>query len=334
VAMNRGMMLRNAHIALCAILVAAFFAGSSYARVPSSDESFERTLSVSGPIRLELSGGSGNVQIKTGADGKVRIHGDVKPSWSLFGDARKRVAEIVANPPIEQRGNTIRIGKDGIRTRNLEISYIVEVPHDTEVSASVASGSLFVGGVRGPVKAESASGSVRAEKIDRDAQISSASGSVDASDIGDFLRVSDSSGNVTVSNVKGDIRISTASGDIRVTKLGGRVDASTASGSIEILGATSETKAHTVSGHITVQGDTGKSGYWELKSVSGNVDLTVPHSAAFYFSADSSSGTIRTDIPIIIEEQGKHSLRARLGNGGGRVEAHSVSGEIRVHAAS
>jgi hypothetical protein len=31
-----------------------------------------------------------------------------------------------------------------------------------------------------------------------------------------------------------------------------------------------------------------------------------------------------------VEEQGKHSLRAHMGSGGGRVEVHTVSGEIRI----
>ena len=35
---------------------------------------------------------------------------------------------------------------------------------------------------------------------------------------------------------------------------------------------------------------------------------------------------------LVIEEQGKHSLRARVGAGGGRVEVHTISGEIRVRA--
>jgi hypothetical protein len=35
-------------------------------------------------------------------------------------------------------------------------------------------------------------------------------------------------------------------------------------------------------------------------------------------------------VPVVIEEQGKHNLRARMGNGGGRVEVHTISGEILV----
>jgi hypothetical protein len=62
------------------------------------------------------------------------------------------------------------------------------------------------------------------------------------------------------------------------------------------------------------------------------VQLGVPSDANFHLSAEAVSGEIKADVPIIIEEQGKHSLRARMGNGGGRVEVHTVSGEIRVRA--
>ena len=60
--------------------------------------------------------------------------------------------------------------------------------------------------------------------------------------------------------------------------------------------------------------------------------LGVPSNANFRLSAEAVSGQIKTDVPIVIEEQGKHSLRARMGNGGGRVEVHTISGEIRVSA--
>jgi DUF4097 and DUF4098 domain-containing protein YvlB len=60
------------------------------------------------------------------------------------------------------------------------------------------------------------------------------------------------------------------------------------------------------------------------------VYISVPASANFHLSAEAVTGEIRTDIPIMIEEQGKHALRANMGSGGGRVEVHTVSGEIRV----
>jgi DUF4097 and DUF4098 domain-containing protein YvlB len=303
-------------------------------RAASSEASFDRNLTVSGPIRIELSSGSGDVQIKSAANGAVHIHGDVRSSWSIFGDGQKRAQELAANPPIEQRGDTIRVGKDGSQTGNLSITYIIEVPHDTEVSVNLASGSLAVTGIGGPLKAETASGSIRVEKIERDANISTASGAITASDLGDYLRASTTSGDIAISNVKSEVRADSVSGSIRITNPGTRIDAHSVSGFVEIQGANADTKAHSVSGHVTVSGDPGKSGYWNLESTSGSVTLGVRPNAAFYFSAESSSGAIHTDIPIVIEEQGKHSLRARVGNGGARVEVHSVSGSISVRAAS
>jgi len=58
--------------------------------------------------------------------------------------------------------------------------------------------------------------------------------------------------------------------------------------------------------------------------------LSVPASANFELSAAAMSADIRADIPIVIEEQGKHSLRAHIGNGGARIEVHTLSGQIRI----
>jgi len=297
---------------------------------PSENGSFDRTLNVTAPIRLELANASGDVSIAGSTDGKVHVHAEVRSYGMGFGSPKERLDEIVSNPPIEQRGDTIRVGKDLTRLRNIAITYTIEVPHDTEVDTTVASGTQTIHNVRGPVKAEAASGSIHADRIDRLTQLHTVSGSIDASDIGDDIHASSTSGSVTVSNIKGDVRISALSGSTQVSKPGGRVDANTGSGTVQVQGAMRDVKAHAGSGRVDVQGNPGDSSYWDLKTVSGMVQLGVPASANFHLSAEAVSGQIRADVPIVIEEQGKHSLRARVGNGGGRVEVHTVSGEIRV----
>jgi DUF4097 and DUF4098 domain-containing protein YvlB len=297
----------------------------------AADNSFERTLTVSGPVRLELSNGSGNVDIRGSADGKVHITGKVTAGWSLFGSAEKNLQEVVANPPIEQHDSVVRIGKNSSWLKNVSIDYNIEVPHDTEIDAGVASGGMTIDNVRGPVKASSASGYVHVYRVERETQISAASGSIDSSTIGGILRVNSASGDITLADVKGDLKVSAASGSIRVNKPGDRVDVSTASGSIEINGANNDLKVHAISGSIRVSGDPSANRLWEVKTVSGSVDIRVPPNASFLFTAEATSGDIRTSIPVILEEQGKHSLRAHIGSAGGRVEVHSVSGGISVH---
>jgi DUF4097 and DUF4098 domain-containing protein YvlB len=297
---------------------------------PAATASFDRNFNVTGPIRLELSNASGDVNITGSSDGKVHVHGDVRASGFGFDNPQKRLDDTIANPPIEQRGDTIHIGADFSHLRNVSIAYTIQVPHETEVDASVASGAQNIRDLRGPVKVHAASGTIRVEKIDRDADLYTASGSVTANDVGGDAQVSSASGNVTVSNVKGDVRVKAFSGVIRVYHPGGRVEGNTTSGEVEIQDAANDVTAHAASGRVYVQGDPGGQGYWNLKTASGGVQISVPSSANFHLSAEAVSGEIRTDIPIVVEEQGKHSLRARVGSGGGRIEVHTASGEIRV----
>src|SRR6266851_1021417 len=306
-------MARHRNLSLPLVLLTAIVASAGCNTGPSVNGSFVRTFTVTGPVRLELSNAAGDVDISGTAGRTVSVHADVRASGFGFDNPQKRLNETISNPPVEQRGDTIRIGKEMSRMRNLTITYTIQVPYDTDVDVTVASGAQTIRNVRGPVKVKAASGSIRVQKIERDAQLSSGSG--------------------TVSDVKGDVRVSALSGVIRVSKPGARVEADTASGEVEIQGASNDVKAHAASGRVFVQGNPGGDSYWDLKTVSGGVQLNVPASANLRLSADAVSGDIRTDIPIVVEEQGKHSLRAHIGNGGGRVEVHTVSGEICVSGA-
>jgi DUF4097 and DUF4098 domain-containing protein YvlB len=314
------------------LVMSAAFAAVGCSIGPAATGSFDRTLSVSGPIRIELNGAAGDVSITGASNGKVHIHAEARASGFGLDSPEKRINELVNNPPIEQHGNVVRIGQDLRHFRGVSISYVIEVPRDTEVSSSVLSGSQSIHNIRGPLKVDSASGSIHVDHIDKDTQLSTLSGSILAANINDDLRANSASGSVVVSDIKGDVRISAISGSTQIKKPGGRVEASSASGTVNVEGANRDVRAHALSGQIFVQGDPGSNSYWDLKTASGLVQLGVPKNANFHLAADAVSGAIKADIPIVIEEQDKHSLRARVGNGGGRVEVHTMSGEIRVRA--
>jgi Putative adhesin len=299
---------------------------------PAASGRFERSLPVSGPIRLELANASGDVTVTGSADGKVHVLGEVHSSGMGFANPQKRLDEVLSNPPVEQKGDTIRIGKELSSLHNVSITYTIEVPRDTEVSTTLASGAQTMSNIRGPVKANAASGSIRVEHISRGAQLTTLSGSINADDIGEDLRASSASGSVTASNIKGDVEVNALSGATQISKPSGRVEADTASGSVKITGATSDVKARAASGSVNVQGNPGANNYWNLRTVSGTVQISVSAEANFQLAADAVSGEIKTEIPIVIEEQDKHSLRAHTGTGGGRIEIHTTSGEIRIGA--
>src|SRR5437868_4721323 len=188
-------MARYRNLGGCLLLFAATAALAGCYTGPAVNGSFARTFTVSGPIRLELNNASGDVDIMEGAAGTVSINAEVRASGFGFENPQARLNEIVSNPPIEQRGDTIRIGKDFSRMRNVSISYKIQVPHETEVEANIASGAENIRALSGPVKVRSASGTIRVEKIGRSVDLSAASGSVSADDIGSDVQVSSASGN-------------------------------------------------------------------------------------------------------------------------------------------
>ena len=300
---------------------------------PGERGSFDRTYEVSGPLRLELAATSGSIRISGGTAGKVHIHGEVY-AGSFFGSAKDELKRVIDNPPVEQRSGLIRVGKELSTFRNTSISYVIEVPQDTELSVAAASGSQDIQNVRGPVNVDSASGSVQVANVERSVSVKTASGSIEVRNLGDDAKLTAASGTIEATSVKGDLRVRALSGSIVVKAPGARVEADTASGKVSVTGANNDVKANTASGGINVQGNPAGNSYWHLRTASGEVEVSVPRTAGFNLSAEASSGRIRADLPIVIEDQDKHSLRARVGTPGGRVEVRTASGEIRIQPSS
>src|SRR3984885_11615128 len=80
----------------------------------AAERSFDRTLSVNGPVTLHVSTGSGYIRVSPGSDNQVHIVGHVKGnnSWFGGGSSEDAVARVADHPPIDQAGNIIRVGDE------------------------------------------------------------------------------------------------------------------------------------------------------------------------------------------------------------------------------
>ncbi len=141
--MNRKNILGLA-VAAC---LAAVLVMPAYAAVEGS---FQRTLNVSGAVDLDVNTGSGSITVRTGSSDKVEIKGQIRATEWFSSSARDRVQRIEQNPPIQQSGNSIRIGhiEDPDLRRNISISYEIVVPPDTELKSQTGSGTQTVVGIR------------------------------------------------------------------------------------------------------------------------------------------------------------------------------------------
>ncbi len=292
---------------------------------------FHRTLDVNGPVDIDLTTGSGNLTVRTGSPGKVEITGHIRASgW--FEGGEDRVSKLESNPPIQQSGNSIRIGhiQDFDLRRNISIGYELTVPEQTQLRSYSGSGGQDIDGLLGTVDVNSGSGSVR------------------ISNIGNTVRAETGSGDMQLQNVKGNVRAKTGSGTIRATNMGGGFEGETGSGHIDLQqsapgavrvktgsggiaarGLRGSLEARAGSGEITAEGDP-RAG-WIVHSGSGSVRLRLDSDAAFDLNAHTSSGSISVNRPVTVQGVvNRREIRGRVRGGGPQVEVETSSGDIEI----
>jgi hypothetical protein len=301
--------------------------------IAAQEEHFERSLSVTGAVDLTVQTGSGNISVKPGDLSKVEIHATIRAdhSW-LNGDASARIHDIEANPPIEQNGNTIRVGhiENHDSKNNISISYELVVPVQTKLHSESGSGDQVVGGISGPADASSGSGSMRLSNIGGETHARTGSGEIELNGIHGAARATAGSGSIRAIGIAGALTASSGSGSVKFEQTAaGDVEIGTGSGDVEIKGAKGAVKVQTGSGSITAQGD--PTGEWRLHTGSGDVSVELPQQAAFNLVARTSSGSIDSSREIAV--QGKltpRELQGKVGGGGPTVELSTSSGSIQI----
>ena len=210
-----------------------------------------------------MSTGSGDITIKTGSSNQVVVHGTIHDNDWFFSN-ENAVHQVESNPPIQQSGNSIRIGynlPDDVK-RHVAIDYEITVPASTAVEAHSGSGNVEVTGVSSGVQAQTGSGDIRLR------------------DLGGRQQAHTGSGNIRAENVSAPFNAETGSGDIEASLTGaGDVDVHTGSGRIQVKGVKGGVHARTGSGDIEADGSVA--GPWQLHSGSGNIRLAVGSNGGF-----------------------------------------------------
>src|SRR5258708_35392993 len=139
-------------------LLTLLLTGASNASVV---DTFDRSLTVSGPVDLEVLTRSWDITVRSGPPGTVSIHGviHVGSSW-LTGSHDREVHELQQNPPIRQNGNNIRIEYADVR--DISVDYEITVPAETTLRRRTGSGHQTVHGPKvGQINLASGSGAHR-----------------------------------------------------------------------------------------------------------------------------------------------------------------------------
>jgi len=245
-----------------------------------------------------------------------------------------------------------------VSPQSLSISYRMDVPRATNLECHSASGSIAVRDLDGKVNAHTASGSVEAVRIKGSVRLASSSGSAHAEQVeGGDVRLDSASGSVRLANASGlgscalhtasgsaaarevkagSIKLSSASGPVTLTDAQAQsIDLHSSSGGVKAEALhCSRLKAESVSGGVSVA--------WvptappnvvaELGSGSGSINAALPQGFAGQVDLSTASGAIHIDQPVTVQGTlGRRRVTGTIGEGSGRLSAHTASGSIHVH---
>jgi hypothetical protein len=324
--MNRKLQIASGFLLL-------LLTSAAYAAVEGS---FDRTLNVSGRVDLDVQSGSGDITVHEGGSGSVIVHGRIKASESWFSmgglSPEEKVKRIEQNPPIEQNGNSVRIGhiEDESLRNNISISYDITVPKDTSVQSKTGSGDQRISDLSGPVRSSTGSGNVTISNIGAEVRANAGSGNLQVSNVQGRAYTQTGSGTIRATGIAGGFDAQAGSGDITFEQTApGSVRAQTGSGNIQLRNVSGGVEAGAGSGDVEVQGTMTSD--WRIHTGSGEVQVKLPSDAKFNIDARSNSGDVQVHHPVTMEGSLKRNHIQGTVNGGGTLLYISTgSGTIRV----
>lgn len=279
----------------------------------AADGQFTKDLTVNGTPDLEVGTGSGDIHVRPGSGTTMHIVGRIHVSnWSSHDE--ERVHRIEQNPPIQQLGSLIKIGKidDPELRRHVSISYDITTPAATRVTANTGSGNIDLQGLQGRVSADTGSGDIELRDITAEVRSHTGSGRISAQNVGAPFVASTGSGDMDIRlNSPGDVDVHTGSGGIRVEHANGSLKARTGSGDVHADGVPASN--------------------WFVQTGSGGVKLQLAQATNFDLEASTGSGDLHLAKPVTVQGKlSKHEIHGKVGNGGPKVEVHTGSGDIEI----
>ena len=332
------MTRQNVQVVLVAVVligVAGLVAGQT--------EELVRTIPMEPGGRFTLGNISGEITV-TGVDGDdltIRATKRVTGPGTDDADALDRV-EI----RIEEHGNQVVVETDypqrrrsflqslanllfsgGERVPFVAVDYLVTVPRGTAVAVESFDGDVTVEGVDGETHVALVSGDGRLASLARLVEVETFSGALELTDVrsDEALTAETVSGRIDIDRVRAP-----------------RLEVKSFSGSVALQGVESRrVEVETVSGSVTFDGALAADGRYELRSHSGGILLTVPDGSGFELEAESFSGDLRSDVPILVGrgdpsrratviQRGNRAIRGTAAAGGARLTLATVSGDMVI----
>jgi DUF4097 and DUF4098 domain-containing protein YvlB len=179
------------------------------------------------------------------------------------------------------------------------VSFVVRVPERLKLNATTRDGSISVARVNGSITLRSGDGSIRGQGL------------------------------------TGDLDARTDDGSLQLVDMNGRILAESGDGSIRIEGKVESLRARTDDGSIEVDAHdgVGMNADWEVSTGDGSIVVRVPRGFSAEIDGESRDGRVEADMPEVESartDNGRGTLRGKIGSGGHTLKLRSGDGSIRL----
>jgi hypothetical protein len=262
--------------------------------------------------KISISNVAGTVNVIAWDRSEVQVTGSL-------GDGTKPLAITGSNDhleiKVEPRGGSHWFNWGG-DSRMGSTTLELHVPKAASLDINVVSAPLVIDGMDG--------GSIEVNTVSGKARINARTPS---------LTVDSVSGGIEQAGHAEKAELQTVSGEILAPSLGAHVELQTISGRIQASGGPwQKLSLSTVSGDVQLTGGLTTGGSIDVDSMSGDVQLQLPANTDASLHASSFSGNLRSDFgtPTQPEHGPGSALDTRLGNGQGKINIETFSGDLRV----
>ncbi len=262
---------------------------------------------------------------------QVRALARARPGIVAPGELEGRLRSLQQNPPIEQRGSIIKIGRVlGMeRERHLFINYDLIVPFFSRLVCRASAGSITVEGPAESLDTSTSCGAITVRGARGDVEALATDGEVEIQSVRGRVTISTASGSIFARDVAGPLHAATGSGLISMEQVtSDDLVATAGSGQIDLRDVSGKIRATSFSGAIAVEGKGGK-GRWTLTSSCGDLTVGLPPATGVELDARTVAGTIKSLQPLnSIADNQAHLSRA--GDGTLRLELTTFRGDIHI----
>ncbi|MCE5251124.1 DUF4097 domain-containing protein [bacterium] len=282
---------------------------ASESNIPGTDftEKITMTIPCKPGMEIILEHSFGNMDIRTGQDGRISIDGLKKITVKNTGIVDEFFKEMKL--VVDEKPNRVTIKteypdkKYRDKVKNYSISYTIEVPRDIVLDVQNSFGNVDIQGV--------------SEKI----SIKNGFGNLTANDLRGETVLTNKFGTLVAHNIDGNTLIRNEHSSLDIFHITGNLTAETKFGSIRI---------EDVAGTADISGGYGKV---DCSKIMGNCDIKNSFGEVICTAVDGMTGITNGHGAITVSDI-KNSLSVR--SSFGRISAGNVRGDVRVdnqHAA-